>query len=196
MTFSRIFAVAAAVAAVAGLFAAATWEIDPAHTTVSFGVRHMMVSNVRGDFTKVSGTVTGDEKNPAGAKVQATIDAASIDTREPKRDQHLKSADFFDVEKYPTITFVSKKIEPAGAGRWKMSGDLTLHGVTKEVVLDVESSGGAVKDTMGKTRAGAHATTKLKRSEFGITWSKTLDGGGVLVGDDVAVTIDVEGVKQ
>ncbi len=196
MTLSRGFVVAAAVAALARPAVAATWNIDPAHTTVSFAVRHMMVSNVRGDFTKVSGTVVGDEKNPAGATVQATIDTASIDTREPKRDEHLKSPDFFDVAKYPTITFVSKKVEPAGPGHWKMTGDLTLHGVTKEVVLDVDGASGAVKDPTGKIRAGAHATTKINRKDFGIVWNKALDGGGIAVGDDVDVVIDVEGIQE
>jgi len=191
MTFSRIFAVAAAVAAVAGPVAAATWEIDPAHTTVSFGVRHMMVSNVRGDFTKVSGTVTGDEKNPAGAKVQATIDAASIDTREPKRDQHLKSADFFDVEKYPTITFVSKKIEPAGAGRWKMSGDLTLHGVTKPLQLKILSFKCTQHPLYKRDWCGADALGSFDRSDFGIDAGKPW---GFRMG--VTLRIQVEAVIQ
>jgi polyisoprenoid-binding protein YceI len=172
------------------------WQIDPAHSGVQFSIRHMMISNVRGQFGDVKGTVRADGNDPTKAVVEATIAATSIDTDQEKRDAHLRSPDFLDVEKFPTITFRSKRIEPVGEGRWKMTGDLTLHGVTKEVVLDVEGPTAAIKDPGGKTRAGAHATAKLKRSDFGITWSKTLDGGGLVVGDDVNVTIDVEGVKQ
>jgi polyisoprenoid-binding protein YceI len=176
--------------------AESVWQIDPAHTAVQFSVRHMMVSNVRGEFPKVSGTVRGEEKDPAHATVEASIDAASIDTRNDKRDEHLKSADFLDVAKYPTITFKSKKIEPAGDHRWRVTGDLTLHGVTKEVVLDVDGPSTPVKDPRGGLRAGAQATAKIDRRDFGITWSKSLDGGGVVVGDELGITIDVEGVRQ
>jgi len=175
---------------------AATWQIDPAHSNVSFSVRHMMVSNVRGEFTKVSGTVEGDEKTPAQAVITATIDATSINTREAKRDDHLKSPDFLDVAKYPTIIFKSKKIEPSGSGQFKVTGDLTLHGVTKEVVLDVSDVTAPIKDPMGKTRAGAQASTKIDRKDFGINWSKVIDGGGLMVGDEVAISIDVEATTQ
>jgi polyisoprenoid-binding protein YceI len=175
---------------------AATWQIDPAHSNVSFSVRHMMVSNVRGEFTKVSGTVDGDEKTPTQAVINATIDATSINTREAKRDDHLKSADFLDVAKYPTLTFKSKRIEPSGTGQFKVTGDLTLHGVTREVVLDVSDVTPPIKDPMGKTRAGAHATTKIDRKDFGINWSKAMDGGGLLVGNDVDISIDVEATTQ
>jgi polyisoprenoid-binding protein YceI len=173
-----------------------TWEIDPSHSAVQFSVRHLMISNVRGEFGRFTGSVTGDAAKAPAAVVEARIEAASIDTREPKRDAHLKSPDFLDVERHPTITFVSKRIEPAGAGRWKMSGDLTLHGVTREVVLDVEGPTRVVKDPMGNVRAGARATTTLNRKDFGITWAKAMDGGGVVVGDEVRVTIDVEGVQK
>jgi len=175
---------------------AATWQIDPAHSNVSFSVRHMMVSNVRGEFTKVSGSVEGDEKAPTQAVINATIDASSINTREEKRDTHLKSADFLDVAKYPTITFKSKKIEPSGAAQFKVTGDLTLHGVTKEVVLDVSDVTAPIKDPMGKTRAGAQASTKIDRKDFGINWSKVIDGGGLMVGDEVAISVDVEATTQ
>ena len=175
---------------------AATWQIDPAHSNVSFSVRHMMVSNVRGEFTKVSGTVDGDEKTPTQAVINATIDASSINTREAKRDDHLKSADFLDVAKYPTVTFKSKRIEPSGTGQFKVTGDLTLHGVTREVVLDVSDVTAPIKDPMGKTRAGAHASTKIDRKDFGINWSKAMDGGGLLVGNDVDISIDVEATTQ
>ena len=175
---------------------ASTWQIDPNHTSVDFAVRHLMVSTVRGQFAKTAGSAESDDQDYSKAKVTATIDADSIDTRVAKRDAHLKSPDFLDVAKYPTITFASKRVEKAGEGHWKVVGDLTLHGVTREVTLDVEGPSAPVKDPMGGIRAGAHATTKINRSDFGIAWNKALDGGGVLVGDEVAISIDVEAVKQ
>jgi len=186
----------AAVAAGSAAAAESAWEIDPAHSSVQFSVRHMMVSNVRGEFRKVSGTVRGDETDPTKAQIEATIDTTSIDTRNEKRDSHLKSADFLDTEKFPTMTFKSKKIEKAGDHRYRVTGDLTLHGVTREVTLDVEGPSAPVKDPMGNVRVGATATAKLNRQDFGITWSKALDGGGVMVGDEINVTIDVEGTKK
>ena len=171
---------------------AATYEIDPAHTSVQFSVRHMMISNVRGEFTKLSGKVVGDPAKPAATTVEATIDAASIDTRNEKRDEHLKSPDFLDVAKFPTITFKSTKVEKAGENAWKLTGDLTLHGVTKPVVLDVTNLTPPMKDPWGNTRVGAQATTTINRQDFGVSFNKTLDGGGVLVGDEIAITIDVE----
>lgn len=188
-----LFLVAAAVAPAA---ADVVWEIDPAHSSVQFSVRHMMVSNVRGEFRKVSGTVRGDEKDPTHAQVEATIDTDSIDTRNEKRDTHLKSPDFLDTAKFPTMTFRSKRIEKTGEGRYRVTGDLTLHGVTREVALDVEGPSAPMKDPMGKVRTGAQATAKLNRQDFGIAWSKALDGGGVMVGDEVDVTIDVEGTSK
>jgi len=173
-----------------------TWQIDPVHTTVEFTVRHMMISNVRGLFTKVAGTITAKDSDPASVKVEATIDTSSIDTRSSDRDADLKSANFLDVAKYPTMTFKSKKIEPAGTGKWKMVGDLTLHGVTKEVTLDVEGPTAPIKDPYGNTRAGASATTKINRKDFGLAWSKVLEAGGAVVGDEVTVSIDVEAVKK
>ena len=172
-----------------------TWEIDPAHSSIQFGVRHLMISTVKGKFPKFTATAVGDEKEPARAIVEASIDAASIDTGEAKRDEHLRGPDFFDVTKYPTITFKSTKVEPAGDRRYKLHGDLTMHGVTKPVVLDVEATP-QVKGMRGETRAGARATTKVNRKDFGINWSKTMDGGGLVVGDDVDVTIELEGVKK
>lgn len=185
----------------AGLFLAAvspalaqsqTWSIDPAHSAAHFAVRHMMVSTVRGDMGKIAGTVTFDPAKPAAGSIEATIDATGIDTREPGRDKHLKSADFFDVEKFPTITFKSTKIEPAAGGGFKVTGNLTMRGVTKEVVLDVEPLRPAIKDQRGNPRTGTAATVKLNRQDFGVSWSRTLDGGGVVVSDEVSVTIDVE----
>ena len=193
----RIAVVAAAVLAclapVTGR--AGTYEIDPAHTSVQFSVRHMMISNVRGEFTKVSGKATGDPATPTATTVEATIDAASIDTRNEKRDEHLRSPDFLDVAKFPTITFKSTKVEKAGDA-WKLAGDLTLHGVTKPVVLDVTNVTAPTKDPWGNTRIGASATTKVNRQDYGIVFNKTLDGGGVLVGDEIAITIDVEVVQK
>jgi polyisoprenoid-binding protein YceI len=156
----------------------------------------MMVSNVRGQFKKFSATVKANERDLTESTIEATIDAASIDTGNTKRDDHLRSADFFDVAKYPTITFKSRKITPNGEGKWKVAGDLTMHGVTKEVVLDVEGPTPQVKDPQGNVRAGASVTTKISRKDFDITWSKVMEGGGLVLGDDVSVTIDVEGVKK
>src|SRR5512136_723542 len=195
----RITAVAAALTLALGAngFAQPShWEIDPAHSNASFTVRHMMVSNVRGEFTKLAGglEVVGDD--PTTAKVNVTIDAGSLNTREPKRDAHLRSADFFDVARFPTITFTSKKVERPGDGRLKLVGDLTIHGVTREVALDVEELTPMVKDMNGNFRVGAHATTRVNRKEFGLLWNVALEGGGVLVGDEVNITIDVELVKK
>jgi len=175
---------------------AATWELDPAHSTIGFAIRHMMISTVRGQFRTFTGKATGDPKTPDKAAIEASIDAASIDTANEKRDGHLKSPDFFDVAKFPTITFKSKTITAAGAGKAKVTGDLTMHGVTKEVVLEVEGPTQVIKDPMGNTRAGAHATAKINRKDFGIAYNKALDGGGLMVGDEVEITIDVEAVQK
>ena len=172
------------------------WQIDPAHTNVEFTVRHMMISNVKGQFQKTSGTITTNGNDPTSAQINATIDATSIDTRVEKRAAHLKSPAFLDVDKFPTITFKSTKVEAEGAGKWKVTGDLTLHGVTKPVVLEVESSGTPIADPMGNTRAGASATTKISRKDFGLTWNQPLETGGVMVGDEVAISIDLEAIKK
>jgi len=187
-----VFAVIA-VPAVAG---ASTWAIDPAHSSAQFAVRHLMVSTVRGQLGKITGTATIDENDLTRSAVEASIDANGIDTREPKRDDHLRSPDFLDTAKYPTITFKSKKVERVADGKYKVTGDLTMRGVTREVVLDVEGAPTPVKDPMGNTRLGGVAKTTLKRQDFGINWSKSLDGGGLVVGDDVDVTIDVELTKK
>ena len=195
MTIIR-FAVLAATLVAAASAGAATWALDPPHTAVQFSIRHMMVSNVRGEFTKLTGSVEGDETKPTDAVIVMSIDPASINTRDAKRDDHLRGPDFFDVAKYPAITFKSKSIAAAGPGAFKVTGDLTMHGVTKEIVLDVSDVTPAITDPSGKTRAGARATTKLNRKDFGINWSKAMDNGGLVVGDDVTVTVDVEAVKQ
>ena len=182
--------------ALPSLARAATWNLDPAHTSVQFSVRHLMVSTVRGAFGKLSGTVQVEEKDLTRSKIQATIDAASIDTRVEKRDTHLKSPDFLDVARYPTIVFVSTKVEAGAPGHFKVIGDLTLHGVTREVSLDVEGPTPEIKDPRGDTRAGAQATTTINRKDFGLTWNQVLETGGVAVGDEVTITIDVEATKQ
>ncbi len=189
----RGFVVAAGVfLAGASSVQAQTWTIDQAHSAAHFAVRHMMVSTVRGDMGKITGTVTFDPKLPAAASIEASIDVAGIDTREPGRDTHLKSADFFDVANFPTVTFKSKKLDAAADGGFKVVGDLTIRGVTKEVVLDVEPLRPAIKDQRGATRTGTTATTKINRQDYGVKWSRMLDGGGVVVSDEVSITIDVE----
>ena len=175
---------------------ASVWKIDPVHSSTQFAVRHMMVSTVRGEFGKVNGTVTLDENDPTKSVIEATIDAASINTRVEKRDNHLKSPEFFDVEKYPTITFKSKKIERVGEGKFTVVGDLTMRDVTKEVVLDVTGTTTPVKDPMGKMRLGGSATTTINRKDFGFSYNKLLETGGMLVGEDVNITIDVELTPQ
>ena len=168
------------------------WKIDPAHSDARFSVKHMMVSNVAGDFGKITGSARYDGIHLDKAQVEATIPVSDINTREAKRDAHLKSPEFFDVDKYPTINFKSKQIEETSPGEFKMTGDLTMHGVTKEVVLSGTGLTKPIKDPQGKLRMGASATTKIDRKDFGINYNKTLDNGGVMVGDDVSVTIDVE----
>ena len=193
---SLVLALLAVTLAAPAVASADTWKIDPVHTTVEFTVHHMTISSVRGQFDKVTGTITAKDKDPSSVAIEATIDTASIDTRSSDRDADLKSANFLDVAKYPTMTFKSKKIEAAGPGKWKVIGDLTLHGVTREVTLDVEGPHGPVKDPWGNTRAGAFATTTVSRKAFGLTWNKMIEAGGAIVGDAVAVTINVEAVKQ
>jgi len=175
-----------------GLALSAPWEFDPAHTGVHFKVRHLMVSHVRGDFEKFSGKIVYDESDVTKSTADITIEAASITTRVAKRDEHLRSPDFLDAAKYPAITFKSKKVEKAGEGKLKMTGDLTIKGVTKEAVLDVEGPTPAIKDMQGNTRVGGSATTKVNRKDFGLTWQKVLEAGGVAVGDEVDITIDLE----
>ena len=171
------------------------FQIDPSHSTASFSVRHMMMSKVHGAFEKLSGTLDYDAKNPSKAVVDIVIDAASISTRDAARDTHLKGADFFDIEKYPTVTFRSTKIEGAGS-EFRVIGDLTIHGVTKQVTLEVEGPSDEVKDPWGNLKIGASATTKIKRKDFGLTWNAALEAGGVLVGDDISISLDVQFVKQ
>ncbi|HEY8076106.1 MAG TPA: YceI family protein, partial [Labilithrix sp.] len=171
-----------------------SWTLDPSHTNATFSVRHMMVSNVRGEFQKLSGSVKGDLAKPESLSIEATIDVGSINTREPKRDAHLRSADFFDVEKYPSITFVSKRARRTGDGL-EVAGELTIHGTTREVVLEVEGPTPEHKDPWGNVRIGASAKTKIKRSDFGMTWNAALEAGGILVGDEIKIELDLELIK-
>jgi polyisoprenoid-binding protein YceI len=173
----------------------AAWELDPAHTGIHFKVRHLMVSSVRGDFGKFSGKVEYDEKAPLKSTAEIRIDAASIDTRIEKRDEHLKSPDFLDVAKFPTITFKSTGVRKAKGGGLAMSGDLTIRGVTKPVVLKIDGPSKAAKGLDGNLHVGGTATAKINRKDFGLTWNKTLETGGVLVGDEIEVTIDLELVE-
>ena len=169
---------------------AATWQIDSAHSGAQFTVRHMMVSNIRGEMGGLKGKVEYDPAHPERSSVEVSIDVSTINTREPKRDAHLKSADFFDVEKFPAIAFRSRRVEVAGPGKLKAIGDLTMHGVTREVVLDVDAPAEPV--TMrGTLRTGATATTTISRKDFGMTWNRAIETGGVAVSDAVAITIDV-----
>ena len=172
-----------------------TWNIDPAHSNAQFSVRHMMISNVKGEFTKVKGTASFDPSNPETLSAEAEIDVSTINTREHDRDNHLKSPDFFHVEEYPTITFKSKRAEKSADGL-KLTGNLTIHGVTREVKLDVEGPTPPTKDPWGNTRVGASATPKINRKDFGLTWNQALETGGLLVGDEIKITLDVELVAQ
>jgi polyisoprenoid-binding protein YceI len=165
------------------------WQIDPMHSSAQFSVRHLGISTVRGAFTKVSGTIVVDDANPAKDQITATIDATSVETRVEMRDNDLRSPNFFDVQKYPTITFKSKKIEPAGPGKLKITGDLTIHGTTKEVVLDVDGPSAAIKDPWGNARRGASASVKIIRQDFGV------NGAAGVVGDEITISLDVEFIR-
>jgi polyisoprenoid-binding protein YceI len=171
-----------------------TYKIDPAHSTAHFVIRHMMITNVRGNFTGLAGTVVYDAANPAASSVEVDIDANTLSTGDANRDGHVKSADFLDVAKYPTIVFKSKSVTESG-GDLNVSGDLTIHGVTKEVVLKVEEPTGEQKDPWGNLRIGASGTTKIKRSDFGLTWNAALETGGIMLGDDLKIELEVSLIK-
>ena len=174
---------------------ASTWNIDPDHTSIGFKVRHLMVSNVKGTFGKVQGVVNIDDRDITRSSVSVTVDTASIDTGVAKRDADLRSANFLEVAKFPTMTFVSTKVAKSGADGLKVTGNLTLHGVTRPVVLDVEGPSRESKDPWGNLRRGASASTKINRKDFGLTWNKALETGGVVVGDEVDISIEVEMIK-
>ena len=187
------FAVAVVAASLPRLAGASHWEIVPQHTSAQFAVRHLVVSTVRGTLGAVTGSVSLDETDITKSSVEATIDAAGILTRDGMRDEHLKGPDFLYVSKYPKVTFKSKKVEKVADGKFKVTGDLTLRGVTKEIVLDVEGTPKAFHDQMGVVKLGGVAKTKINRHDFGMEYNKTLvDGGGLVVGNDVDIIIDVE----
>ncbi|MBJ94987.1 MAG: protein yceI precursor [Rickettsiales bacterium] len=178
--------------ALSGPVVASDWTIDRSHTSVQFKIRHMMVSWVRGNFDKVSGTVFLDHKNLAASKVNVTIEAASVDTDNERRDKHLRNEDFFDVEKYPEITFVSREARSVSKDSFELVGDLTLHGTTREVVMVVKDVAAPVKSPWGGLKSGASASFEIRRSDFGMTYQKPLASGGLVVGDEVKINIDVE----
>jgi polyisoprenoid-binding protein YceI len=171
-----------------------TYQIDPAHSSAQFSIRHMMITNVRGGFSSVTGTVVYDAEKPGDSTVDAVIDVNTIATLDPQRDAHLKSADFLDAEKFPTITFKSTKVEADGEEA-TVTGDLTIHGATKQVVLKVEGPTQEGKDPWGNLRIGASATTKIKRSDFGLHWNAVLETGGIMVGDDLKIELEVQMIK-
>ena len=193
--FSRLVLAGAALVLAALPATAQTWKSDSAHSSASFTVKHMMVSNVHGRFGKVEGTVVYDGTNLAAAQVDAIIDATTISTDNEKRDAHLKSPDFFDAAGFPTITFKSKRVEVVSPGRFKLIGDLTMRGRTSEVVLDGEGPTDPV-NAQGGQRVGVTATTTLNRQDYGVSWSRTMDGGGYVVGDQVKITIELELIRQ
>jgi polyisoprenoid-binding protein YceI len=172
----------------------ATWQIDPAHTDVGFSVKHLMISTVRGQFAGVKGTIVLDEAEPTNSSAEVEIDVATIDTRQEQRDAHLRSADFFEVEKYPTMTFRSRRVGRVGDDRYRIVGDLTIRDVTREVVLDATDEGRG-RDPWGGDRLAFSATTTIDRSEFGLTWNQALETGGVLVSNEIKLSIDVQAVK-
>lgn len=173
-----------------------TYKIDPAHSSAHFVVRHMMITNVRGGFSNVQGVIEYDPDHPTESRIDVTIDASKINTLDEQRDAHLKSQDFLHVEQHPAFTFKSNKVAPAADGEWKITGDLTIHGVTKQVVLNAEGPTPESKDPFGNIRIGASASTKIKRSDFGLTWNAAIETGGVLVGDDLKIELEVSAIKS
>ena len=175
---------------------AVEWQIDPVHSAAHFSVRHLMISNVRGEFTKLTGSARTDRADPTKSTVEAVIEAASINTREPQRDDHLRSADFLDVANHPQLTFRSKRITFLEPEHYTMTGDLTIRGVTKEVALDVEGPTPPIKDPYGNTRVGIAASTKINRKDFGLVWNAVVEVGGVMVGDEVKISIEAEFIQK
>ena len=175
--------------------ATTTWGIDPVHSHAQFKVKHMMISNVKGEFTALTGTLKYDAENVSNSYVEASIDATTINTRDAQRDGHLKSPDFFDVEKFPALNFKSSRVTKSGDGELSVSGDLTIHGVTHNVTFSVEEFSEPTKDPWGNLRMGLSATTKINRKDYGLTWNAALETGGILVGEEVTITLDVEFIK-
>jgi polyisoprenoid-binding protein YceI len=172
-----------------------TWTLDPVHSVAEFKVRHMMISNVKGQFTRISGMLAFDQGKITNSRVEASIDASSINTRDPQRDAHLKSADFFEVEKYPALAFQSTSVKRTGEDELAVTGDLTIHGVTRQVTFRVEGPTAPGRDPWGNTRVGLFASTKINRKDFGLTWNAALEAGAILLGDEITITLDVQFVK-
>jgi len=175
--------------------ATTTWNLDPIHSVAEFKVKHMMISNVKGQFATITGVLTLDETDHTNSHIEASIDAASVNTRDAQRDTHLKSEDFFHVGKFPTLSFKSTRITRTGNGELAVAGDLTIRGITRNVVFTVEGPTAPARDPWGNTRLGLSATTKINRKDFGLTWNAVLEAGSILVGDDVTITLDVQFVK-
>ena len=175
--------------------AVSTWNLDAAHSVAEFKVKHMMISNVKGQFAKVTGVLHLDEQDVTNSNVVASIEAASLNTRDAQRDTHLKSPDFFHVEQHPTLSFKSTRVKRIRNGELSVSGDLTIRGVTRQAEFTVEGPTPPAKDPWGNTRLGLSATTKINRKDFGLTWNAALETGGILVGDEVTITLDVQFVK-
>lgn len=169
-----------------------TWKIDPAHSSAEFKVKHMMISNVKGSFSGITGTLVEDTTDPSKSSIDALIDVNTLSTGDPQRDAHLKSAEFFEVDTYPHMTFKSTSVTKEGEGEYKVTGDLTVHGITKPVTFDVEGPSAPGKDPYGNTRIGLEATTKINRKDFGLSWNAALETGGILIGEDVTLTLDVQ----
>jgi polyisoprenoid-binding protein YceI len=182
------------VVAVQPAVAQSAWTIDSSHSAAHFQVKHLMISTVRGEFSKMSGKIVYDGSNYASIQVEATIDVASVNTREPKRDDHLRNADFFDAATFPKISFKSKRVEKISGNRFSLIGDLTMRGITREVALNVEASP-IIKGMSGESRMGAQATTKINRQDYGVKWNRTMDSGGVVIGDEVQITLDLEIIR-
>jgi polyisoprenoid-binding protein YceI len=172
-----------------------TWKLDPAHSAAEFKVKHMMISNVKGSITGLTGALTEHTVDSTLSSVEASVDLSTLSTGDAQRDGHLKSADFFEVEKYPTMNFKSTKVVPKGEGEYAVAGDLTIHGITKPVTFAVEGPSAPGKDPWGNTRIGLSATTKINRKDFGLNWNAALETGGILVGEDVQITLDVQFIK-
>ena len=192
---NRRFVVAALLSIATPAFAE-TYDLDPSHSAATFTVQHLMFTKVHGEFGGVTGSFTYDPKEPTKATVEASVDATTVNTREPKRDTHLRSPDFFDVAKYARLTFKSTKVEKGAKGHLKLHGDLTIHGVTKNVVFDVTGPSPEIKDPWGATKIAASATATINRKDFGLNWNKALEAGGFLVGDEVTIELNLEGSKK
>jgi polyisoprenoid-binding protein YceI len=190
------FAILACSLAALGAAQETSWRIDPLHSGAHFSVRHMMISTVRGEFGGVNGTVLWDPQNPARTRIEATIDCTTINTGTVKRDEELKGPEFFDIKKYPVMKFKSTKVEPAGEGKLKMTGDLTINAITRQVVLNVEGPTGPVRDSRGREKVGASATGRVNRKEFGIIWNELMDSGGFALADEVSISLDIELIRN